>query len=112
MFENFRFRKHVQVKSGGSVTLGFLDVDVVTHDMVLTIQDLTVRLTQDGRPSLSAPNRPYTDKRGQKRYRSAYRFDDASYSRLLKQVFELGVIDRAVEDAIEQDKELERVRAA
>ena len=102
-FQNARFRKHVNVKPEGSATLGFLDVDAVADGVTVTLRDLAVRITRDGKPSLSAPSRSYKLASGETRRASAYRFDDATYERLLAGIFALPDVASARQEAERTD---------
>lgn len=81
-----RFTKYVDPKPKGSVTLGFLDMNVQIGELedenVIELQNLTVRLNRDGELSLAAPRRTYQTENGT-RSAGSFRFSDSLYERIV-----------------------------
>lgn len=90
-----RFAKHVSVKPQ-SATLGFADLVVVADTGAeIHLHDLVVRRNSAGKLSLSSPSRRYTRSDGSQRSRSSYRFDDATYERLIQGLGQLDAVRAA-----------------
>lgn len=90
-----RFRKHVSVKPQ-SATLGFADLVAVSDTGAeIHLHDLVVRRNSAGKLSLSSPTRRYTRSDGSQRSRSSYRFDDATYERLIQGLGQLDAVRSA-----------------
>jgi len=101
---NTRFRSHVSVKDLGSVTLGFLDATIaLPGDVSVEVNDMVVRLTVDGLPSVSLPRRKYATQHGE-RSATILRFDELTYGHLVRAAFAIPSVNAAVAHA-------ERIRA-
>lgn len=94
------FRRHVSLNRGGSATVGFVTLVAKSAEGVeITLNDLAVRVRKDGQVALTAPKRTYQTERGP-RSSSAYRFDDATYQRLIQGISQLAEVAPAIEEAL------------
>ena len=100
MLSNTRFRSHVDLKDGGSVTLGFADATITLGTAQLELLGVTVRLTADGKPALTIPRRPWTGRDEIVRYAHVVRFDEPTYRSLVVEVFALPAVSAAVHEAL------------
>jgi len=94
-----RFTKHVSVKPQ-SATLGFADLAAVSDTGAeIHLHDLVVRRNSAGKLSLSSPSRRYNRSAGSWRWRSTYRFDDATYQRLVDALAQVPAVQEAWTEA-------------
>ena len=103
--KNVKFRQSVDVKPLGSCTLGFLDATFVTKEADIEVNDMVIRLTVDGAPSIAFARREWTQN-GEKRSKPTLRLPcEQVYAALVKSVFALDSVKSARAEAIAQLKE-------
>jgi len=96
---NTCFRERIAHKPEGAITLGFLDFTLTFGKVNIEINGAAVRLTSDGRPAVSFPSRPWEGRDGTTRYTRVVRLDENAYARLVRDVFALALVQRAVHTA-------------
>ncbi len=106
--KNFEFKKSIgKLFPTGTQTFGFCDLTIVDSDgNEFEFRDLRVKVNSKGEHTLCAPARPWTDKDGNKRYRSAYRFSESLYSALVDVIFKTKQVLAAITEARASQQEV------
>lgn len=106
-----RFRKFVEVKPQGSVTLGFADV-VLQQNADVEVNDVVVRITVDGRATLDLPRRRYL-RNGEEKSAPIVRISDPSvFAECVKHAFAHPGVKDAVREARAIQRELAEKKEA
>ena len=105
--KNFSFRAYVDdnVADSGARTIGWCDLTFVLGGTEIEIRDLKLRVNSRGEHTLCAPSRRYKNAAGQTRTRSAYKFDDETYSLLVDSIFQFDAVVAALEIAAPAEKQ-------
>ncbi len=98
-----RFHPYVDLKEGGSITLGFADLELCFEETAkVDIKDVSVRLNADGIPQLRTPQRAWEGRDGDTMYTALVRVDPTTYAALVVAVFADPRVQRAVHTAEEK----------
>ena len=106
--KNLTFRKSIHQSSTGARTLGYVDLTVLDGDGDETeYRDLKVRVNFKSVNTLCAPGRKFTNKDGKEMNRSAYKFGDELYAKLVNAIFRLPPVIAAKEESEPKQLELD-----
>lgn len=95
--QNFQFRPFAgEVSASGARTIGWVDLTFVLGETEIEIRDLKCRVNARGEHTLCAPSRRYKNDAGQTRTRSAYKFDNETYSLLVDAIFQSDAVVAAL----------------